>query len=143
MRPHLRIFWLLALSALPVAANDVVYLRGEVRMQDGSPPGHSVVIVLECPGADPVRETNAGRNGKFNLKVERDDFNHVARALPTTTLDVGDPALAGSCWLAAQLEGYDSSHIDLATFTIGQDLKLPPLVLRPKTPLAGRATRKP
>jgi hypothetical protein len=134
---------LLAISTLPVAANDVVYLRGQVRMQNGSPPGRSVVIALECAGADPVPETNAGKNGKFNLKVERDDFNHVARALPATTLDVGDPAEAGNCRLAAQLEGYDSSHIDLETFSIGKDLRLPPLVLHPKKPPEKGAASRP
>jgi hypothetical protein len=124
--------WLIALAA-PAVANDIVYLQGLVRMQDGSAPGKSAVIMLQCPGVDPVRQTTAGKNGKFYLKVERDDFNHVARALPSTATDVGGGSEAGNCAIAADLTGYDSSRIDLGTFTIGKDLKLPPLTLTPKS----------
>jgi hypothetical protein len=132
MKPPL---WMLCLlfCAVPLAANDIVYLQGQVRRQDGSAPGRSAVIVLACPGADPVRQTTAGKNGKFYLKVERDDFNHVARALPATATDVGGSGQAGNCAIAAQLEGYDSSRIELANFTIGKDLKLPPLVIKPNS----------
>lgn len=123
----------LVMTAMPLAANDIVYLQGQVRMQDGSAPGKSAEIMLQCPGADPVRQTAAGKNGKFYLKVERDDFNHVARALPSTATDVGGGSEAGNCSIAAELKGYDSSRIDLASFVIGKDLKLPPLTLKPKT----------
>jgi hypothetical protein len=124
---------MLCCFVLALRANDVVYLQGQVRMQDGAAPGRSVTIVLNCPGADPARQTTAGKNGKFYLKVERDDFNHVARALPATATEVGQTGTeAGGCAIAAQLEGYDSSSIDLSTFTIGKDLKLPAIVLRPK-----------
>jgi len=123
----------LLLAAAPVSANDIVYLQGLVRMQDGSAPGKSAEIMLRCPGAEPVRQTAAGKNGKFYLKVERDDFNHVARALPPTATDVGGGSEAGNCSIAAELKGYDSSSIDLASFAIGKDLKLPPLTLKAKT----------
>lgn len=127
------LWWMLAaIAALPLAANDIVYLQGLVKMQDGSAPGKSVEIALQCPGSDPMRQTNAGKNGKFFLKVERDDFNHVARALPSTATDVGSGAEAGACKVVARLAGYESTGIDLASFTIGKDLKLPPLVLKPK-----------
>ena len=121
----------LAVMAVPVGANDVVYLQGLVRMQDGAAPGKSAEIVLLCPGAEPARQTTAGKNGKFYLKVERDDFNHVARALPSTATDMGGGTDAGNCSIGAQLKGYDSSRIDLGSFTIGKDLKLPPLTLKP------------
>jgi hypothetical protein len=120
------------MTALSLSANDIVYLQGQVKMEDGSAPGKSVEIALQCPGADPMRQTNAGKNGKFFLKVERDDFNHVARALPATATDVGSGAGAGACEVVAQLAGYDSTSIDLAKFTIGKDLKLPALVLKAK-----------
>jgi len=136
MKPLLWIVCLLAVLAASLAANDIVYLQGQVRMQDGSAPGRSAVIALACPGADAVRQTTAGKNGKFFLKVERDDFNHIARALPATATDVGGSGEAGNCSILAQLDGYDSSRIDLATFIIGKDLKLPPLVLKPKAPAA-------
>ena len=122
----------LSLMALPLAANDIVYLQGLVRMHDGAAPGKSAEILLQCPGADPVRQTTAGKNGKFYLKVERDDFNHVARALPSTATDVGGGSEAGNCSIAAALKGYESSSIDLASFVIGKDLKLPPITLKAK-----------
>jgi hypothetical protein len=134
MKRALRLAGCLSLLAAALHANDIVYLQGQVRMQDGSAPERSATIVLNCPGADPARQTAAAKSGKFYLKVERDDFNHVARALPATATEVGHTGSeAGACPIAAQLEGYDSSSIDLSTFTIGKDLKLPPVVLRPKT----------
>ncbi len=113
-------------------ANDVVFLNGLVRLDKGAAPGRSVEIQLSCKGADhPVRQTMTGKNGKFYLKVERDEFSHVARALPTTSVDVSSETMAGNCQVIAALPGYTSSSIDLSTFTIGKDLKLPDLVLQP------------
>lgn len=113
-----------------LSANDIVFLHGQVSLEDGSAPGKSVSILLRCIGADPVRQTNSGKNGSFYLKVERDEFNHVARALPTTTTDVGDAGMAGNCAIAADLKGYDSTSVDLSNFTIGKDLALPKLTLK-------------
>lgn len=127
----MRLLLVTVLLAAVLCANDVVFLHGRVTMEDGSAPGKSVSIVLRCQGADPVRQTNAGKNGSFYLKVERDEFNHVARALPTTTTSVGDAGMAGACAVAADLKGYDSNSIDLATFTIPKDLTLPKLILKP------------
>jgi hypothetical protein len=116
-----------------VFANDVTYLNGRVRLQDGAAPGHVVEIKLSCPGADPIRQTTTNKKGGFFLKVERDEFNHVARALPSFSMDIQDGSMAGSCRLVAVLPGYQSSEINLATFTIGKDLKLPELVLTPRS----------
>ena len=114
-------------------ANDIVYLRGHVQMQDGSAPGKSVVIQLSCKGADPVRLTTAGKKGDFNLKVERDDFNHIARSLPANATDMSNAtSYSGPCAVKASLAGYDSTAINLADFTIPQDLHLPNLVLKAK-----------
>jgi hypothetical protein len=123
------------LAALPLAAIDTVYLRGQVKLADGSAPGHSVDIQMSCKGSDPVRMVTTDKKGVFNLKAERDDFNHIARALPTSGMAMsGDAATSytGPCVLVAQMKGYDSSAIDLGTFTIGKDMKLPDLVLKPK-----------
>jgi hypothetical protein len=127
----MRLLFALVLCSLPLAANDVVFLHGKVSMEDGSAPGKSAGILLQCKGSDPIRQTNAGKNGSFYLKVERDEFNHVARALPTTTTDVGDAGMAGNCVIAADLKGYDSTTIDLSSFVIGKDLSLPKLILKP------------
>ena len=113
-------------------ANDVVYLGGHVRMDNGHVPGRAVEIQLSCKGGDhPVRQVMTNKKGSFYLKVERDEFNHVARALPTTAVDVESEPFAGACRVVAALPGYTSSGIDLTTFTIGKDLKLPDLVLTP------------
>jgi len=127
----MRLLLAAVLCATPLAANDVVFLHGQVNMADGSAPGKSVSILLRCNGADAIRQTNSGKNGSFFLKVERDEFNHVARALPTTTTGVGDAGLAGNCAIWADLKGYDSSHIDLYSFLIPKGLALPKLILKP------------
>lgn len=124
--------FLLAL-AVPLAANDVVYLHGKVQLEDGSKPGKSAIIQLSCKGSDPVRLTNAGKNGSYYIKVERDDFNHVARSLPATAMEVGGAtALSGPCVLKAVADGYESSTVDFTNFTIGKDLKVPDLTLKKK-----------
>jgi hypothetical protein len=121
------------LAAFPLAANDVVYLRGRVMMQDGSAPGRSVEIVLSCDGLKPFRLTTAGKKGDFNWKVERDEFDHIARALPTSGLDLNEGvAIQGSCSLSASRAGYESTAIPLANFKIPKDQKLAPLVLKAK-----------
>jgi hypothetical protein len=38
----------------------------------------------------------------------------------------------GPCMLVASMKGYESSSINLGEFTIGKDMKLPGLVLKPK-----------
>jgi hypothetical protein len=124
-----------ALTALPMLAVDTVYLRGQVKMADGAAPGKSVDIQLVCGGNDPIRMLTTNKNGVFNLKAERDDFNHIARALPTTGMALSDStSLTGKCVLKGSLKGFDSSAIDLSKFTIGQDMKLPDLVLSAKIP---------
>ena len=130
-----RLWFPIAVFALagPGLANDVVFLNGRVIMEKGAAPGQSVEIQLSCKGADhPVRQAMTDKGGKFYLKVERDEFNHVARAVPTNSVDLQDGPPAGSCQVIADLTGYTSSAIDLSTFTIGKDLKLPDLVLTPR-----------
>jgi hypothetical protein len=124
------------LAAAPLAAIDTVYLHGLVKMADGSAPGHSVDVQMNCKGAESVRMVTTDKKGVFNLKAERDDFNHIARALPTSGMAMSDSSATtsytGPCVLQGSMKGYDSSTIDLGTFTIGKDMKLPELVLTPK-----------
>ncbi len=122
------------LVAVPAFAVDTVYLRGQVKLADGAAPGKSVDVELVCRGSDPVRMLSTGKNGIFNLKAERDDFNHIARALPTTGMALSEStSYSGPCVLKGSLKGYDSSAIDLGNFVIGKDLKLPDLVLSART----------
>ena len=124
---------LLSLLAVPMAANDIVYLHGKVQKEDGSVPGKSGVIQLACKGVDPVRLSNSGKNGSFYIRVERDDFNHVARSLPATTTDVGGgTTVSGQCVLQAVVPDYQSSTLDFSNYTIGKDLQLPPITLKKK-----------
>jgi hypothetical protein len=135
MKSALFVTALATFAVLPMLAVDTVYLRGQVKLPDGAAPGKGTDIMLVCGSADPVRMLSTGKNGVFNLKAERDDFNHIARALPTTGMALSEgTSYSGRCVLKAALKGYDSSSIDLASFTIGKDLKLPDLVLSPKTP---------
>jgi len=119
------------LLAAPLLASDITYLNGQVHLKDGSSPGKVIEIKMSCPGLDLIRQTTTNKKGSYFLKVERDEFNHVARSLPSTSMDIGGQPLAGACRLVAVLAGYRSSEINLSNFTIGQDLKLPELVLTP------------
>lgn len=128
----MKLAFLLFACAAALFAVDTVFLRGQVKLADGSAPGKSVDIQLVCRGADPVRMLTTGKNGIYNLKVERDEFNHIARTLPSTGMALGDStSYTGPCVLKGSLKGYISSNIELANFTIGQDMKLPDLVLTP------------
>jgi hypothetical protein len=123
------------LAVLPLAAVDTVYLRGQVKLADGSAPGHSVDIQMSCKGTEPIRMVTTDKKGVFNLKAERDDFNHIARALPTSAMAMSSDSstsYTGPCVLVAATKGYESSIINLGEFTIGKDMKLPDLVLKPK-----------
>lgn len=122
---------ILLMLATSLSANDIVYLHGKVQMADGSNPGRSSTIQLSCKGSDPVRLTNAGKNGSFYIKVERDEFNHVARSLPATATDFsGASTLSGPCVLKADLPGYESTTVDFSNFTIGKDLQIPKITLK-------------
>jgi hypothetical protein len=119
-----------------MSAVDTVYLRGQVKMADGSAPGHSVDILMSCKGSDPVRMLITDKKGVYNLKAERDDFNHIARALPTSAMAMSSDSTTsytGPCVLVGSMKGYESSIINLGQFTIGKDMKLPDLVLTPKS----------
>jgi hypothetical protein len=122
-------------AGVPALANDVVFLNGRVHLEGGAAAGRAVEIQLSCKGSDhPVRQTMTNKKGEFYLRVERDEFSHVVRALPATAVDVQNEPYAGLCHVTAALPGHTSTSVDLATFTIGKDLKLPDLVLTSKTP---------
>ena len=129
----MKLAFLALAAALTLAAVDTVYLRGQVKLENGGAPPKSADIQLVCRGADPVRMVTADKKGIYNLKAERDEFNHIARALPTSAMALSDStSVTGPCVLKASLKGYDSSSIELNNFTIGKDMKLPDLLLKPR-----------
>jgi hypothetical protein len=131
---RLRLLLAAAIAAPLALAVDTVYLRGQVKLADGTAPGKSVDIQLVCRNTEPIRMLTAGKNGVFNLKAERDEFNHIARALPSTAMDLGDATrVSGPCVLKAALKGYSSSSIDLDSFIVPKDMRLPDLTLTPLT----------
>ena len=100
----------LALVALP-AAGDTLLLRGKVVMEDGSPPDKAIGIEEFCQNG--VRQVAvADRKGLFQW-----------------SMDI-DPLRALTCLVRAQLNGYDSTAIDISGFGWSSDPNLPPLVLR-------------
>ena len=118
-----------ALSAVRLWANDEVALQGQVKTADGSPLNKEAEIILVC-GSVQSRQTMANKSGKYFLKVERDEFNHIVRLLSTNTTEFSDGTLAtAACSVHAKLNGYASSAIDLSKYVIGKDLKLPDLTL--------------
>lgn len=131
MRVGKRVPFVLLATGLLLSANDMIFLHGQVQMADGTAPGRSVTIQVSCGGAEPTRQTTTNKKGQYNLKVERDEFNHVARPLPATAMDLSDRQVSGPCLLLAALPGFESNRIDLSNFTIGKDLGLPKLVLKP------------
>jgi hypothetical protein len=89
MRRSGRVLALMIAMGTSANASDIVFLAGKVRLENGAAPGHSIEIQLSCRGTDhAVRQVMTNKEGSFFLKVERDEFNHVARALPTTAMDV-------------------------------------------------------
>jgi hypothetical protein len=122
------------LGVAPLAANDVIFLEGRIQLPDGGAVNRAADIRLTCKGAEPSRQTTTGKNGKFFLKVERDEFNHIARLMSTTTArEFNDGSIAtNSCSIEAVLPGYESSTVDLSGFVITKDLRLPEIVLKPK-----------
>ena len=115
--------------------NDTVFLSGQVKLKDGGRPPKSAEIKLDCKGADhAIRQTVADKKGKYHLKVERDEFNHVARALPTTAVDLSSDISPAVCSVIAVLPGYTSSSFALAGLDIGKNLTVPDLVLTPAAP---------
>jgi hypothetical protein len=129
----MKTFLFVILATLSAKANDIVYLHGKVQMADGAAPGRSVEIQLSCKGSDPVRLTNSGKNGSYYIKVERDEFNHVARSLPATAADFGSATtLSGPCVLRGMTQGYESSIVDFVNFTIEKDLRIPVITLTKK-----------
>jgi hypothetical protein len=71
--------------------------------------------------------------GTETFLVERDEFNHVARSLPATATDFsGATTLSGPCALRAEMPDYESSTVDFSDFTIGKDLRVPDITVKPK-----------
>jgi Tfp pilus assembly protein PilF len=101
------------------SAQSALIIRGKVTMQDGSAPSKSVGIERVCSdiaGSAPGPVTD--KKGEYLWRM-----------------DV-DPMRTRVCYLAARLQGFVSSRIDISNLNayLSTTTDLPPLVLRPEIP---------
>src|SRR6187401_2774550 len=115
------VFATLLLLILPAAGQNIT-LRGQVLMEDGTPPGKSINIEKYCS------DSMGGGVG-------------VARTLPTgkflltTTVD----ALRWQvCVLRAQSTEFDSTSIEISHLNSWSDPNLPAIILHPRDSSAAR-----
>ena len=111
------------------AVADMVVIRGKVVMEDGSPPGRSVVILRTCQGMDHtlVEGTASAKTGEYFVRLDVNDFG-----------DVFSGGFAGAgmlpCVLEAVMPGYTSTKLDLTDRHITMNPRFPNLVLTRATP---------
>lgn len=135
--PVLTRAWFLALLTLealtvctPAAAQDYVFFRGKVTLEDGSLPDHSVTVQRVCYGLQqPVRE--ALTNRKTGEYVVRLFVSHLGQVFSGMG---GFETLP--CSLEASATGMVSSRIDLTDRRMTQNPRLPDLILTPKSQAA-------
>jgi VWFA-related protein len=122
-RPSLLAALYLVLALRPAAAEMVIY-RGKVVMEDGSPPGRSVVIQRTCQGMDQrlVEGTVSPKTGDYFVRLEVSDFGEVF-----------SNGFAGAgllpCVLEAVAPGYVSTKIDLTDRRLTMNPRFPNIVL--------------
>jgi Ca-activated chloride channel family protein len=116
-----------SLLAIPAQADDLVTYRGKVTLEDGSPPGHMVIIQRTCQGE--VQSTNqgaaSGKTGEYFVRLHVSEFGQVGGGMDTYALL--------PCVLEVADKGFTSSQIDLSDRTILRNPRLPDIVLTPVT----------
>ncbi|MDR3701103.1 MAG: VWA domain-containing protein [Candidatus Sulfopaludibacter sp.] len=90
------------------------FMKGKVRMEDGSSPPARVLIQRVCPGASPLTEGWTDKRGYYLWSVI-DNLEVV-------------------CVLKAVLAGYESNTIDTSEYSLYFSPVLPTLVLHPAKP---------
>ena len=101
------------LSLAPAGAT-VVFFRGKVTMEDGSPPGVTVAIERSCYGMQNRIEVIADKSGQYVWRTDVDPFAAVTLA---------------QCTLIATRTGYTSTSIDLTDPRLSSNPQLPTLIL--------------
>lgn len=112
---------------LPASAQHDVFLRGKVVMEDGSVPPYMVTVQRTCYGMQqPVREgVSSRKTGEFVVRLLMNDLGQ---------LYTGINGFSGlPCSLEASHPGVISSRIDLTDRRITLNLRLPDLILTPKS----------
>jgi len=122
--------FLLCLGLLPTGparADDLVIFHGKVMLEDGSPPGHLVVIQRACTGAQqPIQEGAAsGKTGEYMVRLLVNNFGQVQGGI--------DAYAALPCVLEAVDKGFVSTQLDLSDPSILRNARLPTIVLTPMT----------
>ncbi|MBI4891250.1 MAG: VWA domain-containing protein [Acidobacteria bacterium] len=109
------------------SAQQDIFFRGRVILDNGSPPDKSVVIQRVCEGLrDPIREGGTfRRTGEYTIKLTVTDFGQVYTSTSQFNLL--------PCRLEASAAGYVSSRIDLTDRRITRNPRLPDLVLSLKS----------
>ena len=105
----------------------MVTYRGKVTLEDGSPPGHLVLIQKTCDGIQqPANEGAASaKTGEYFVRLRVSEFGQVGGGY--------DGYALLPCVLEASDRGFTSSRIDLGDRLILRNPRLPDLVLTPVT----------
>ena len=106
----------------PLAMGSVTMLRGKVVMEDGSPPPQTVGIERLCVELNPVHVSSTNKRGEYIWPVDLD-------LVTLSSFSGSTAAPMASCFLKAEMKGYDSSSIDLTGMHSWGDPHLAPLVL--------------
>lgn len=97
----------------------MLFLRGRVVNEDGSPPGQPVTIEKVCVDKiAPQRVATTDGKGEFNIHIEVADVEVFS---------------GSSCVLRASLKGYQSTTIEFADWRLFQDPNLAPMTLTRQT----------
>ncbi len=101
--------------------------HGKVTLEDGSPPGHLVLIQRTCEGADQSipEGVASGKTGDYLVTLRLNELGQVQSSLDMYSIL--------PCVLEAELKGYVSSRIDLTNRLTLLNTRLPTIILTPKS----------
>jgi VWFA-related protein len=118
------------LAVRPAMADLSVVFHGKVTLEDGSPPGHMILVQRYCEGGQqPFSEGAAsGKTGEYFVRLMVNQFGTVQGS--TGAIDTYSML---SCYLEAADSHYVSSRIDLSDPNVLRNPRLPTIILTPKS----------